>query len=308
MRVFITGGTGFIGSAVIKELLGAGHGVVGLARSEKAKQALAAAGAAAIDGSLEDLESLKRGAAEADAVVHCGFVHDFANFAKCCETDRLAIEVMGTALVGSNKPFIVTSGVPAVESGQVATEKDESETRTPRVSEQAALPFAGRGVRVVIVRPSRFVHGDGNFGFASMLIDMAGKSGVAVCIGDGANRIHAVHVNDLAKLFTLALEKGENGAKYQAVGDFAIPFKEVAEAIGKRLNVPMVSIMPEQAAERLGMLGQVIGADNPASSEITQTALGWKPTGLSLLQDLLCCPMQCRDDGVIHKTNGGEQY
>jgi nucleoside-diphosphate-sugar epimerase len=287
MRVFITGGTGFIGSGVIRELLSAGHEVAGLARSEKSKQALAAMGAAAIDGSLEDLDSLKRGAESADAVIHCGFVHDFANFAKCCEIDKQAIEAIGNALVGTNRPFIVTSGVPNGESGQVVTENNESETRTPRVSEQAALPFAQRGVRAMFVRPSRFVHGHGNYGFASMLIDIAGKSGTAVYVGDGANRIHAVHRDDLARLYALVLEKGETGKAYQAVGDFAVPFKEVAEAIGKRLNAPTVSIPMEQAVERLGMLGQVIAADNPASSEITQAALGWKPTGLSLLQDLL---------------------
>ncbi|MDR0999397.1 MAG: SDR family oxidoreductase [Clostridiales bacterium] len=286
MRVFITGGTGFIGSGVIKELLNAGHEVVGLARSEKSEQALAAMGATAMGGSLEDLDSLKRGAESADAVIHCGFVHDFANFAKCCETDKRAIEAIGKALTGTSKPFIVTSGVPVGDSGQVVTENTESENSTPRVSEQAALPFAERGVRVTIVRPSRFVHGHGNYGFASMLIDIAGKSGAAVYVGDGANRIHAVHRDDLAKLYLLALEKGGNGVKYQAVGECAILFKEVAEAIGKRLNVPTVSMPIEQAMERLGMLGGVIASDNPASSGITQTALGWKPTGLSLLQDL----------------------
>jgi nucleoside-diphosphate-sugar epimerase len=287
MRVFITGGTGFIGSGVIKELLGAGREVVGLARSEKSKQALAAMGVSAIDGSLEDLDSLKRGAEAADAVIHCGFVHDFANFAKSCETDKLAIEAIGAALIGANKPFIVTSGVPMGESGQVVTENDGAETRTPRVSEQAALPFIKQGVRVMFVRPSRFVHGHGNYGFASMLIDIAGKSGAAVYVGDGANRIHAVHRDDLAKLYALVLKKGETGKAYQAVGDFAVPFKEVAEAIGKRLNVPAVSIPMAQAMERLGMLGGVIAADNPASSEITQTALGWNPTNLSLVEDLL---------------------
>jgi nucleoside-diphosphate-sugar epimerase len=287
MRVFITGGTGFIGSGVIKELLGAGREVAGLARSENSKRQLAAMGASAIDGSLEDLESLKRGADSADAVIHCGFVHDFANFAKCCEIDKLAIEAIGEALSGSNKPFIVTSGVPIGESGQVVTENDPSETRTPRISEQAAFSFIERGVRVMFARPSRFVHGHGNYGFASMLIEIAGKSGASFYVGDGANRIHAVHRDDLAKLYLLALEKGETGKAYQAVGDFAEPFKKVAEAIGKRLNAPTVSLSPERAVERLGMLGQVIAADNPASSEITQAALGWKPTGISLLEDLV---------------------
>ncbi|MDR1205974.1 MAG: SDR family oxidoreductase [Peptococcaceae bacterium] len=286
MRVFITGGTGFIGSAVIRELLGAGHEVTGLARSEESKGRLAAMGAPALDGSLEDLDSLRRGAETAGAVIHLAFVHNFADFAASAETDRRAIQAIGETLAGTGKTFIVTSGVPSGENGHTVTENDPSDPRTPRVSEQAALPFAERGVRVLIVRPSRFVHGDGNFGFITWLMDIAREKGMAAYIGDGANRIHAVHRLDLARLFLLVLEKGETGAKYQAVSDFAIPYRSAAEAMGRRLNVPAISISMEQGLEHFGFLSQIVGADNPASSEITQAALGWKPTRLSLLEDL----------------------
>jgi nucleoside-diphosphate-sugar epimerase len=286
MRVFITGGTGFIGSAVIRELLGAGHEVTGLARSEESRRQLTAMGAAALDGSLEDLDSLKRGAEAAGAVIHLAFVHNFDDFAASAETDKRAIQAIGEALAGTDKTFIVTSGVPSGADGHTVTEDDPSDPRAPRMSEQAALPFAERGVRVLIVRPSRFVHGDGNYGFITWLMAIAREKGVSAYIGGGANRIHAVHRLDLARLFLLVLEKGETGAKYQAVADFAIPYRSAAEAIGKRLNVPAVSISMEQGPAHFGFLSQIVGADNPASSEITQAALGWKPTHPSLLEDL----------------------
>jgi nucleoside-diphosphate-sugar epimerase len=286
MKIFITGGTGFIGSAVVNELSLQGHKIIGLARSEKSKGRLAEMGAEAFDGQLEDLDSLRRGAKNADAVIHLGFVHDFANFAECCETDKRAVEAMGGALAGTNKPFIVTSGVPTSADGHIITENDESDTYTPRKSEQAALPFAKRGVKTMIVRPSRFVHGDGVFGFVTWLINIARDKGGAAYIGDGTNCLHAVHKNDLAQLYCLVLEKGENGAKYQGVADFSIPYRDIAEAIGKRLGVPAKSITAEQAGEHFGFLSQIVGAQNPASAEITQTALGWKPTYPALLDDL----------------------
>ncbi|MDR1321986.1 MAG: SDR family oxidoreductase [Gracilibacteraceae bacterium] len=287
MRVFITGGTGFIGAAVIRELLGAGHEIIGLARSEKAREALTAMGAAALDGSLEDLGSLRRGAEAGEAVIHLAFIHNFADFAASAQTDKLAIEAIGEALIGTSKPFIVTSGVPSGENGRVITENDGSDPRFPRLSEQATLPLAGRGVQVLIVRPSRFVHGDGVYGFITQLMNIAREKGAAAYIGDGANRIHAVHRLDLARLYLLALEKGVAGAKYQGVGDFAVPYRDVAAAIGKRLDLPVVSIPADAAAEHFGfLLGQVAGADNPASSEITQAALGWRAEGPSLLEDL----------------------
>ena len=284
MKVFITGGTGFIGSAVIKELTANGHAVVGLARSEKSGQILAALGASAFYGSLEDSDSLKRGAETADGVIHLAFVHNFADFAAAVQTDEQAIETLGGALAGTNKPFIVTSGVLNGENGHIVTENDES-GKFPRMSEAAALPFAERGTRVTIVRPSRFVHSEtlAN-GFIAALIGIAKQKRVSAYVGDGSN--HAVNVLDLAKLYLLALEKGKNGAKYQGVGDSAIAFRDVAEAIGKRLDVPAASISAERAAEHFGFLGQVAGADNPASSEITQSELGWKPTHPSLLESL----------------------
>jgi nucleoside-diphosphate-sugar epimerase len=286
MKVFITGGTGFIGSAVIRELAANGHSAVGLARSEKSRRTLAALGVSAFDGSLEDLDSLKRGAETADAVIHLAFIHNFAEFAAAGQTDRQAIEALGGALAGTNKPFIVTSGVPNGKNGHIVTESDESGT-FPRMSEAAALPLAERGTRVTIVRPSRFVHGEtlAN-GFIAALIGIAGQKRVSAYVGSGSNHIHAVNVLDLAKLYLLALEKGKGGAKYQGVGDSAIAFRDVAEAIGRRLDVPAASISAEQAAEHFGFLGQIAGADNPASSEITQSELGWKPTRPSLLENL----------------------
>jgi nucleoside-diphosphate-sugar epimerase len=285
MKVFITGGTGFIGSAVIRELVASGHDVTGLARSEQSVQALAVLGASALDGSLEDFDSLKRGAQAADAAIHCAFVHNFGDFVAAGQTDKQAIEAIGESLVGTGKQLIVTSGVPGGESGHVITENDESGV-FPRMSETAALPFSKRGVKVTFVRPSRFVYGkELTNGFISALIAIAGQRGVSAYVGDGSNHIHAVNVLDLAKLYLLALEKNV-AATYQGVGDGAIPFIDVAEAIGKRLGVPTASITAEQAGEHFGFLGQIVAADNPASSEITQAALGWQPTYPSLLEVL----------------------
>ncbi|MDR1136708.1 MAG: SDR family oxidoreductase [Synergistaceae bacterium] len=287
MRVFITGGTGFIGAAVVKELIENGHEVVGLARSEESKRVLTDAGASAFDGSLEDADSLKRGAETAAAVVHLAFVHNFDDFVASVETDRRAIEAIGETLVGTGKPFIVTSGVPSSADGRVVTENDESDPRFPRLSEQAALPFAERGVRVSIVRPSRFVHGDGDVhGFVPQLIGIAREKGVSIYIGNGANRLHAVHRLDLARLFRLALENGKTGARYQAVGDSAVQYRDIAEVIGKRLHVPTDSISAEQATGHFDFLGGIVSADNPASSGVTKAALGWQPTHPPLLEDL----------------------
>jgi nucleoside-diphosphate-sugar epimerase len=287
MKVFVTGGTGFIGSAVVKELIAGGHAVTGLARSDKSAQALTALGLGVVDGSLEDLESLQRGAQQADAVIHLAFIHNFSDFAAAGETDRRAIEAIGEALVGTNKPFVVTSGVPAGESGCVVTENDQDSGITPRRTEAAALPFAERGVNVILIRPSRFVYGDElKNGFIAALIGIAEQKSVSAYIGDGRNHIHAVHVLDLAKLYPLALEK-RGTAIYQGVGDGAVPFRDVAEAIGKRLNVPTASISVEEAMEHFGFLGGVVAADNPASSELTKTVLGWNPTHPSLLDILI---------------------
>jgi nucleoside-diphosphate-sugar epimerase len=288
MRVFITGGTGFIGSAVVSELLGAGCAVIGLARSAPSARRLETAGAAVFEGSLGDTDGLKRGADSADAVIHTAFVHDFSDFGAAVETDRLAIEAIGETLSGSNRPFVVTSGVPLGHDGQVITEDDDSDpAKFPRLSEAAALPFAARGVRVSVVRPSRLVHGEGDtHGFIPRLIDIARKNGISAYIGNGQNRCQAVHRSDAARLFRLAVEHGAARARYQAVADEGLRFRDIAEAIAGRLNIPAVSISAEEAMSHFGFLGQIVGRDNPASSQATQKALGWKPTGPSLLRDL----------------------
>ncbi|MFP3153515.1 SDR family oxidoreductase [Lachnospiraceae bacterium ZAX-1] len=287
MRLFITGGTGFIGSAVVKELLESGYEVVGLARFESAAQILRKAGALVFEGSLEDVDSLKRGAELADAVIHTAFIHNFADFGAAVEIDRQAIEAIGEVLSGSNRPFIVTSGVPTGENGQIVTEDTDSiPMRFPRLSEAAALPFAERGVRVSIVRPSRFVHGKANHGFITRLIEIARESGQSAYVGTGENCIHAAHYLDVATLFRLALEKGTAGARYQAVSDSGIEFRKVAEVIAEKLNIPAVSIPNDEAMSRFGFLGGIISADNPASSVITQNTLDWQPTHPSILEDL----------------------
>ena len=288
MRVFITGGTGFIGSAVVNELIGSGHEVIGLARSNSSAQWLEKAGATVINGSLENIDSLKRGAGSADAVIHTAYIHDFSNIGAAGETDRRAIEAIGETLAGSNRPFIVTSGIPVGKDGQVITEDDDSDPKIfPRLSEAAALPFAARGVRVSAVRPSRLVHGEGDkHGFTARFVDIARKNGTAAYIGNGNKRCQAVHRLDVAYLFRLALEKGAVGARYHAVADEGITFREIAEAIARRLNIPAVSISMEKAAEHFGFLAPIVGMDNPASSEKTQVSLGWQPVHPTLLQDL----------------------
>lgn len=286
MKFFITGGTGFVGSEILRELLGVGHDVMGLARNNEAENKLLASGAKVLRGSIENLDSLKRGAEWADAVIHCAFVHNFADFVAAAQTDKLAIQSIGDTLVGTNKILIVTSGVPTATSGHVVTEDDEADINFPRLSEQTALPFASQGIRVSIVRPSRIVHGKNNFGFVSMLAGIAKEKGMSAYVGDGNNKLHSVHVLDLAKLYLLALEKGETGKKYQAVGDFAIPYRDIAEFLGKNLNVPVTSILADDVMPHFGFAGLVAAADNPASSNITQSSLGWKPTHPSLMDDL----------------------
>jgi nucleoside-diphosphate-sugar epimerase len=288
MRIFVTGGTGFIGSAVVRELLDTGHEVIGLARSKLSAEFLKKEGAAIQEGSLEDIDSLKHGADSADAVIHIAFVHDFSNFGAAVETDRRAIETIGETLAGSNRPFVVTSGVPIGKPGHVVTENDDSDPAAfPRLSEAAALPYAKRDVLVSIVRPSRLVHGQGDLhGFIPQLISIAQKKGVSAYIGDGSSRCQAVHRLDAAHLFCLAVEKASAGSRYQAVGDGGIVFRDIAGAIGTRLSIPTVSISKEEAADHFGFLGQIVGMDNPASSEITQKTLGWHPSHPSLLRDL----------------------
>ncbi|MGD0893385.1 MAG: SDR family oxidoreductase [Terracidiphilus sp.] len=286
MRVFLTGATGFIGTRVITELLAAGHQVLGLARTDAGANALTAAGAQAHRGSLEDLESLRSGAAQSDGVIHCGFVHDFSKFAENCEIDRLAIETIGAELKGSDRPFVVTSGTGVVNTaGRPSTEDDEPNTPFPRVSEQTALSLAAQGLRASVVRLPQ-VHDAYKAGLVTYLVAVARQTGVSAYIGEGLNRWPACHVLDAAPVYKLALEKGVAGTRYHAVGEEGIPLREIAESLGRGLSLPVVSKSPEEAAAHFGFLSFFAGADLPASSARTQQRLGWRPTHGGLLADL----------------------
>ncbi|MDR1073563.1 MAG: SDR family oxidoreductase [Treponema sp.] len=290
MKIFVTGATGYIGSAVVKELVAAGHEALGLARSDKAAAALAAAGVAAHRGSLEDLESLKSGVAMSDGVIHTAFLHDFSNFAAACETDRRAIEAIGATLENSNRPFVIASGLAGLNPGGVATEEIAAAPptfSTPRsATETALIEMASRGVRSAAVRIAPTAHGPGDHGFISQIIKIAQTKGISAYIGDGNNRWPAVHVLDAAKLFRFALEKAPAGTRVHAVAEEGIPFREIAAVISRRLQAPLVSISAEEAAGHFGWLGNIIGLDTPASSVITQKSLNWRPSQPSLLSDM----------------------
>ncbi len=288
MRVFVTGATGFIGSAVVKDLLEAGHQVTGLARSEKSVQVLKAAGAQVHQGTLDDLESLKRGAAEADGVIHTAFIHDFANFEANCKIDSNAIEALGAALVGSDRPLIVTSGTALIHSNHLATEDIvPTASSNPRIaSELAARSVAEQGVRVIVVRLPPTVHGEGDHAFIPLLIANAREKGTAAYVGEGLNRWPAVHRFDAARLFKLALEKSSAGTMYHGVAEEGVAFKEIAEVIGRRLKLPVVSKSVPEAAEHFGWFAAFAALDNPVSSKKTQALLGWQPTQPKLIADL----------------------
>ncbi|WP_298878729.1 SDR family oxidoreductase [uncultured Bradyrhizobium sp.] len=288
MRVFVTGAGGFIGTETAKELIANGHQVVGLARSDDNVRTLETLGAEVHRGSLQDLESLKSGARDADGVIHLAFIHDFAKFAENGAIDKAAIEAMGDVLVGTDKPFIVTSGTGLVAPNVVVTEemRRDSSPHAPRVSEQAGLAYARRGVRAMAVRLPQ-VHGaPGKAGLISYLVEGARKKGAAAYVGGGTERWAAAHRPDVARLYRLALEKGTADAIYHAVGEEGVTMREVVEVIGRALNVPVVSIRKEEAGDFYGPLAMFAGLDMPASSALTQARLGWTPTGIGLIADI----------------------
>lgn len=288
MRVFMTGAAGFIGTATTKELIANGHQVVGLARSDANAEALKKMGAQVHRGSLEDLDSLRKGAKETDGTIHCAFIHDFAKFAENGQIDKRAIEAMGDVLEGTNKPFIVTSGTALIAPGTVATEemRRDAGEHVPRVSEQAGLAYAKRGVRAMAIRLPQ-VHGEkGKAGLITYLVEAARAKGSAAYIGDGSARWSAAHRLDVARLYRLALEKGAVDGIYHAVGEEGVPMRQIIEVVGRALNVPVVSIKLEQAGDYYGPLAMFAGIDIPASSALTQKWLGWKPKEIGLIADI----------------------
>jgi nucleoside-diphosphate-sugar epimerase len=290
MRVFVTGASGFIGSAVVRELLDHGHEVVGLARSDSSAEAVAAAGAEVHRGSLEDLESLCAGAAGADGVIHTAYIHDFSQMEMAAQTELAAVEALGATLEGSDRPLVITTGTALVHPGGLATEEDvrsPEEIGHPRAAvEPLAKSFAPRGVRVSIVRPGTSVHGEGDHGFVPFLIDLARRHGASGYVGDGANRWPAVHRLDAARLYRLALENGTPGSVFHAIGDEGVPTRQIAEVIARHLNLASVSISPEAAAEHFGWMARFFSLDAPASNALTREWLGWEPTHIGLIEDL----------------------
>jgi nucleoside-diphosphate-sugar epimerase len=286
MRVFVTGATGFIGSAIVPELIRAGHQVVGLARSDAAAQSLAAMGAQVRRGDLETLDVLRDAAAASDGVVHAGYIHDFSKMAESGAVDRRAIEAMGEGLRGSDRPLIVTSGVALLAPGQVATEASEPPASMPRLSEAAAMALAAGGARATSIRLAPSVHGKGDHGFVPHLIGIAREKGVSAYVGDGLNRWPGVHRLDAARLYRLVLEDGAKAPRYHGIADEGVPTREIAEVIGRRLNLPVVSKSREEAGAHFGWIGHFFAVDCPASSARTQEQLGWRPTQPGLIADL----------------------
>ncbi len=299
MKVFVTGASGWIGSAVVPELIAAGHEVTGLARSDDSVAALTAAGVQVQRGDLDDLDILRSAAAHSDGVIHLAFKHDIAftgDFQGAADADRRAVETFGAALAGSDRPFVIASGTLGVAPGRLATERDGHEAaamaahgpgpQTRLETAELVLSLAGRGVRSSVMRLPPTNHGEGDNGFMAALIAMARAHGNSAYIGDGSNRWPAVHRLDSARLFCLALEKAPAGSTLHAVADEGVPIREIAEVIGRHLDVPVVSIPAEQAGGRFGFLAGFIGLDAPASSALTRELLGWHPTQPGLIEDL----------------------
>ncbi len=285
MRVFVTGATGFVGSAVVSELLAHGHQVVGFSRSEAGAKVLEALGAEAARGVLEDVDLLTRSATEADGVVHTAFNHDFSRFAENCQLDRQAILALGEGLVGTDKPLLVTSGTARLAPGRLALETDipaEGVDGYPRLSESAAAELVAKGVRASTVRLAPSTHGVGDHGFVPILIELARRTGVSAYLGEGQNRWSGVHRLDAAKVYRLALERGVGGERYHAVDEEGVPFREIAAAIGKGLNLPVESRPPEH----FGWFAMFAGMDAATSSAWTRETLGWAPTEAGLLEDI----------------------
>jgi nucleoside-diphosphate-sugar epimerase len=298
MKIFVTGASGWIGSAVVPELLGAGHEVVGLARSEASAQKLEAAGALVQRGDIDDPEGLAKAAADSDGVIHLAFRHELAfsgNFAAAAAADRRVVEAMGTALADSDRPFVLASGMLGMKAGRVATEDDglvpDAATRANPAGRRAAtalltLSLRGIGVRSSVLRLPPTVHGDGDNGFMATFVAIARQKGVAAYVGDGSNRWPAVHRSDAARLARLAVEAAPAGSVLHAVGDEGVPFREIAEAMGRHLDVPTASVSPADAADHFSHLGHFVGLDSPATATVTRELLGWEPIGPSLLEDL----------------------
>jgi nucleoside-diphosphate-sugar epimerase len=294
MRIFVTGASGWIGSAVVPELIGAGHQVVGLARSETSASALAAAGAEAVRGTVDDLDVLREAAAASDGVIHLAFKHDIAfsgDFQGAADADRRAVDAFGDVLAGSDRPFVIASGVAGLATGRVSTERtvptiDGSPISSRAATSLAVLALADRGVRSSIVRLAPTCHGDGDQGFMASLVATARAKGVSGYIGDGANRWPAVHRLDAARLFALAVEKAPAASVLHGVAEEGVAIRDVAEVIGRQLDVPVASVAPQDAAEHFTWLGGFLAMDAPASSTLTQELLDWTPTHPTLLEDL----------------------
>jgi nucleoside-diphosphate-sugar epimerase len=298
VHVFVTGASGWIGSAVVPELIGAGHRVTGLARSDASAAALTAAGAQVHRGTLDDLDGLRDAAAASDGVIHLAFKHDLAfsgDFQGAADADRRAVEVVGDALAGSDRPFVIASGMLGLAPGQVATERDghdpdpallSSGPRTRLATAELTLALASRGVRSSVLRLPPTTHGDGDNGFMATLVGIARDKGVSGCVGDGSNRWPAVHRFDAAQLFRLAVESAPAGSVLHAVADEGVPIRAVADVIGRHLDLPVVAVSPADAAGHFGWLGGYIALDSPATSTLTSELLGWWPTHPGLIDDL----------------------